>query len=162
MAKTFRPCAGAIVFNSEGKVLLGNRADLSGDNWQFPQGGIEAGETPECAAKRELFEETSVRSVNLIHCLNTPFYYEFPEEIKCNFRKRGIFNDGQKIYFSLFYFTGNNEEINLNTATPEFKSSCWESLNFAAEHIVSFKKDIYEKVAQYFTPLIAQHLRSLS
>ena len=53
MSKKFRLCAAAVVFNQEGKILLGNRIETTEDAWQFPQGGIEAQETPAEAAKRE-------------------------------------------------------------------------------------------------------------
>ena len=160
--KHFRRCAGAVVFNASGLVLLGNRNDVSGDNWQLPQGGIEEGETPVVAAKRELFEETGVSSVIPIYTDETPSRYEFTEEIKQNIRNRGIFNDGQDIYFSLFFFTGNDKEINLAMPHPEFKAYCWESLDFAVAHIVNFKKDVYKSMAERLSPLIKQYLSRVS
>lgn len=162
MSKKFRKCAGAVVFNKSGKVLLGNRADIKEDSWQFPQGGIEQGETPEKAAKRELFEETSITSVETIYVSLEPIRYEFSEEIKKNFRKRGIFNDGQDIYFSLFYFTGNNDEINVLTSEAEFKDYMWGDIDFAVENIITFKKDAYALIAEKFKPMIARYLKELS
>lgn len=158
----YRPCAGAVVFNKKGQVLLGARNDTTGDNWQFPQGGIENNETPAQAAMRELFEEMSVSSVELVHIEDEPIYYDFPNNIKENFRKRGIFFEGQAIYFGLFFFNGHDEEISIETAVPEFKKCEWKSIDFAVSHIVEFKKDVYSHLAKKFTPLIKQYLENLS
>ncbi|MCM1323141.1 MAG: NUDIX domain-containing protein [Acetobacter sp.] len=162
MTSQFRLCAAAVVFNSKGKVLLGNRSDRFEDAWQFPQGGIEKGETPLIAAKRELFEETNVVSVKDIYCDDTPYRYNFPESVKDNFRCRGIYTSGQDIYFSLFYFFGNESEINVHTACPEFKEYGWKDFDFAVKNIISFKKDVYLSAAVKLKPLIAQYLNSIS
>lgn len=162
MNKKFRRCAGAVVFNAEGKVLLGNRIECKASAWQFPQGGIETGESPEEAAKRELFEETSVSSVKLVYTTKTPIRYEFTDEIKNNFRKRGIFNDGQDIYFSLFYFEGQDSEINVQTKIPEFKEYIWADFTFAVENIVAFKKEAYLTIKDKFTAEIRRYLDTLS
>lgn len=162
MGKQFRLCAGAVVFNRNGKVLLGNRIETKDDSWQFPQGGIESGETPEEAARRELFEETGVTSVTTVCTDAKPSHYEFSEKIKANLRKRGIFNDGQDIFFSLFYFTGKESEINVRTAFPEFKGCIWESLDFATANIIEFKKNVYTSAAERFAPLIKRYLENLS
>lgn len=162
MAKSFRPCAGAIVFNSEGLLLLGNRIETKEDAWQFPQGGIEAGESPAFAARRELYEETSLKNVSFVFCEDKPTRYEFSDEIKENFKKRGIVSDGQEIYFSLFYFCGDETEIDVNTMVPEFKQYAWKSFDFAVENIIDFKKEVYAAAEKKFMPLIRQYLDKLS
>ncbi|MBO5038774.1 MAG: NUDIX domain-containing protein [Alphaproteobacteria bacterium] len=162
MTKKFRRCAGAVVFNIDGNVLLGSRIECNADAWQFPQGGIETGESPEEAAKRELFEETSVSSVKLVYTTETPVRYEFTDEIKQNFRKRGIFNDGQDIYFSLFYFCGQESEINVQTKIPEFKKYIWADFVFAVENVVDFKKEAYLKIKDKFIFEIRRYLDKLS
>ena len=162
MLKKFRPCAGAVVFNKYGCILLCNRNDTRSDAWQFPQGGIESNETALEAAKRELFEETSIVSVDPVYTDNESKKYEFTEDIKSNFRKRGIFNDGQDICFTLFYFYGEDNEINLNTKQPEFREYKWSNFEFAVENIVDFKKDVYSATAQKFEPIIRQYLEKLS
>ena len=54
----YRPCAGLMILNAEGKVFVGQRIDTEVEAWQMPQGGIDDGEDPETAALRELREET--------------------------------------------------------------------------------------------------------
>ncbi len=162
MSETYRLCAGAVVFNTQGKVLLCNRIDIPGEHWQFPQGGIEDGESPEAAAQRELFEETGITSVIPVFTDKTPKRYTFPEDVKRRFASKGILTAGQDIYFTLFYFNGTDEEINLKTKLPEFESYIWTDLSFAVTHIVPFKKEVYEKVSSCFFPRIRQYLDNMS
>lgn len=162
MQKKFRPCAGAVVFNKNGQVLLGARIESDSDDWQFPQGGIEKDETPAQAAKRELFEEMNVSSVDLICTFDTPICYEFTDEIKNKFRKKGIYFDGQEIYFSLFFFNGDIDEISVKTKVPEFKKCEWKSMDFALDHIIDFKKHVYIKLAEKFNPLIERYIKNVS
>lgn len=162
MKDNFRPCAGAIVFNDEGKVLLGNRIDVEVASWQFPQGGIESKEKPEEAAQRELLEETSVTSVKLISVSSRPLRYVFPKTIKDNFLRRGILSDGQDIYFALFHFVGKDDEISAQTACPEFRELRWCTLDFALENIVDFKKDVYKSIITQVRPIIKQYVCKLS
>ena len=162
MSKWFRPCAGAIVFNRKGLVLLGKRIDVQESAWQFPQGGIEKGETPLSAAQRELFEETSVVSVVPVYTDSQPSVYEFPENIKQKFKKRGIICDGQNIYFSLFYFTGEEKEINVETLQPEFSEYSWKEFDFVVKNIIDFKKEVYLCAMHKLKPIIKQYLDNLS
>ena len=157
----YRKCAGAVVFNKDGKVFVASRLGMT-NAWQFPQGGIEKNETIEEAARRELFEETSISSVKLIHSEKQPIRYEFPKHIKNNFTKNGIHSDGQDIFFSLFYFEGKEQEINLETKEQEFDSYMWESFDFAVSQVVDFKKDVYTSIANKFAPIIDQYLKSLT
>lgn len=162
MSTNYRQCASAIVFNKQGLILLGNRIDTEDDAWQFSQGGIEKGETPDIAAKRELFEEMSVKSVELIFAAEKPFRYEFPNDVKKKFQQTGIFTDGQDIYFSLFYFSGKEDEINIKTSSPEFKQYKWDTLDFAVKNIVDFKKAAYSFAANIVSPMICQYLEGLT
>ncbi|MBR5598710.1 MAG: RNA pyrophosphohydrolase [Alphaproteobacteria bacterium] len=161
MEGQYRRCAGVVVFNRDGQVLLCNRKGLKGA-WQFPQGGIENSETIEQACVRELFEETSIKSVCLVCSEKESIRYEFTNEIKNNFRKKGIFNDGQDIFFSMFLFIGDDSEINLNTQEPEFDEYMWTSFEFAVENIVKFKQNAYKTIANKFEPIMKQYLKSIS
>ncbi|MBR2273773.1 MAG: RNA pyrophosphohydrolase [Alphaproteobacteria bacterium] len=161
MPKVFRPCAGAIVFNRCGLILLGNRIDCSVNAWQFPQGGIEEDETLESAAQRELFEETSIKSVQIVSSSQHSLCYEFPENVKNIFLRRGIISDGQSIGFTLFYFLGDDSEINVQTEHPEFKDYCWASFDFAVNNVIGFKRDVYLAAKNYFMPIITQYINRL-
>ena len=160
MQKKYRSCAGAVVFNKKGQVLLGSRVESNNDAWQFPQGGIERNETPAQAAKRELFEEMNISSVDLVYVDKEPICYEFPDEIKDKFKKNGIYFDGQEIYFALFFFKGSIDEISVKTKIPEFKKFKWENMNFAVSHIIDFKKHVYIKLAEKITPIIEQYIKN--
>jgi putative (di)nucleoside polyphosphate hydrolase len=81
----YRPCVGIMLINRDGKVWVGSRSPEANKNgydykWQMPQGGIDAGETPEEAARRELYEETSIHSVTLLEEAPEWFAYDYPEE----------------------------------------------------------------------------------
>ena len=161
MSKEYRQCAGVVVFNNEGKILVCNRIRFK-NAWQFPQGGIETGESIVEAAKRELCEETSITSATLVCSEESFIRYTFNNKVKEIFRKKGILTKGQDIYFSLFYFGGNGDEINLKTEVPEFDKYKWETFDFAIKNVISFKKEAYKKIAEKFQPIIKQYLDTIS
>ena len=161
MTEEFRPNAGIVVFNRAGQVLLCQRSDEV-EAWQFPQGGIEKGETPQEAAKRELYEETSLKNVVPVQTLTEPVSYRFPPTVLALTQSRGWHYVGQKMYWSLFYFGGKDTEINLNTEGQEFKAWRWTTFAEACALIVGFKKTAYAVAAENFEPVIAQWLQQTS
>lgn len=159
MVDEYRHNAGIVVFNRSGKVLLCKRNDVA-NSWQFPQGGIEEGETPLKAALRELKEETSLVHVKPLSTLSEPVRYRFPPKILASMQARGFTNVGQEIYWSLCFFDGDDAEINLNTAEPEFSAFRWTTLDKACELIVDFKKEAYVKARTSFQKLIEEYIVS--
>ncbi|MBR1605727.1 MAG: RNA pyrophosphohydrolase [Alphaproteobacteria bacterium] len=156
--KKYRPNAGIVLFRKDGKVLLCERVENYPKRWQFPQGGIDKGETPLQAAVRELREETSVVSVTFVASLQEPLRYDFPPEVKNRHPERN--NDGQEQYWHLFYFTGQDKEINLNTDEAEFRSYEWVDITQVPQKVVDFKQKIYQIVVDKFSKIIQHYLQT--
>jgi len=72
---------GIILLNHENKVFVGKRIDNPKNFWQMPQGGIDQNENFLQAAKRELEEETGIKSVELVKELNGWLEYNLPENL---------------------------------------------------------------------------------
>lgn len=154
MSFLYRKNVGIVVFRHDLKVLVCARADKKDFKWQFPQGGIEEDEDIVEAAKRELFEETGITSVELIAKLPHSLKYDFPKAL---FYKDKRFR-GQEQQWVLFYFFGNDSEIDFfkNPKEIEFKAFEWVEPDEAPKRIVKFKKDVYLQVIDNFKPLIVK------
>ncbi len=152
MQDQYRKNVGIVVFRQDLKVLMCARADQDGFQWQFPQGGIDENENFIDAARRELQEETGIVSIEYIACLPRPLRYDFPAKILSGFQQKGSPYRGQEQRWVLFYFTGQDSEINFctNPEEIEFKSFEWVDISEAPKRIVSFKRKIYKKVAEFF------------
>jgi len=136
---------GIILLNSENKVFVGKRRDNPIDKWQMPQGGVDQNEEYLDAMKRELFEETGVKSIEIIKELNNWYTYELPKKL-VGVVWKGKFR-GQKQKWYLVKFIGSDSEINLNTGKPEFIEWKWVEIDELPNLIVDFKKKIYEKLS---------------
>lgn len=157
MSGTYRKNVGVVLFNKDGQVLMFDRAEMPGEDWQFPQGGIDENETPLEAAYRELREETGITQVELVVQMPTPLRYEFPDFILERFKNLGRENIGQEQYWTLFYFKGNESDIKFDTHPEEieFKGYKWVNPEDAPKVIIDFKKEVYQKMICYFEPFIS-------
>lgn len=147
----YRPNVGVVVFNAEGRVWLGRRIGTPDPwNWQFPQGGVDAGEDLEAAARRELFEETGIRSVELLGRTPDWVTYDFPPEILNGpLKRRGSI--GQKQMWFAWRFTGTDDEVDLTAhGEQEFDAWRWADLTEAPGLIVPFKRAVYDQVCVEF------------
>ena len=135
---------GIILLNSENKVFVGKRKDNPVDKWQMPQGGVEKNEDYADAMKRELCEETSVKSIKILKEFDDWLEYELPDNL-LGIIWKGKFR-GQKQKWFISRFTGNESEININTDQPEFIEWKWIEMNELPNVIVNFKKDVYKKI----------------
>ncbi|HHB82236.1 MAG TPA: RNA pyrophosphohydrolase [Devosia sp.] len=160
--KTYRPNAGVMLFNKQGLVFVGQRNDIPNTQmphpWQMPQGGIDKGEDPFAAAKRELREETSVTSASLIAPAKDWVCYDFPPGLSKKLMKGKYC--GQKQMWYAMLFTGPESEINIlepdgGKHKSEFSHWRWEELEKLPDLIVPFKRDIYMQLIDWFSHIPA-------
>tara|TARA_B100000401_G_C52780992_1_gene708266 strand:+ start:1008 stop:1478 length:471 start_codon:yes stop_codon:yes gene_type:complete len=143
---------GVVVLNSDNKVFVGKRKDNPIDKWQMPQGGVDKNEDYLTAIKRELFEETSIKSIKILREIEGYFEYELPDNL-IGIIWKGKFR-GQKQKWFIARFTGEEKEINLKTKDPEFIEWKWISPEDLPKVIVDFKKSMYLKLLKKIKILI--------
>jgi len=135
---------GIVVLNNENKVFVAKRIDNPKNFWQMPQGGVDNNENYYEAALRELKEETSIISVELIQEIDKKFTYILPDHL-IGIIWKGKFK-GQTQKWFVMKFIGNESEININTKHPEFLDWKWINLDYLPEIAVNFKLDVYKNV----------------
>jgi putative (di)nucleoside polyphosphate hydrolase len=163
----YRDCVGVAVFNREGKVFIGRRkADQWIEDrsewaapWQMPQGGIDKGEEPPVAALREMFEETSIKSVQLVAEAPEWIHYDLPDEA-LGIALKGKYR-GQRQRWFAYLFVGEESEINVaepgDGAMPaEFDAWRWEELTSLPDIVVPFKREAYREVVAAFADVPAK------
>tara|TARA_B100001057_G_scaffold405886_1_gene419020 strand:- start:428 stop:904 length:477 start_codon:yes stop_codon:yes gene_type:complete len=139
-----RSGVGIVVLNKENKVFVAKRIDNPKNFWQMPQGGVDEGEDFLKAAYRELEEETSIKSVELIEELDGTITYELPDRL-LGLIWRGKYR-GQKQKWFLMRFIGVDNEINIKTKHPEFLEWKWVELDKITDLVVDFKLHVYKEV----------------
>jgi len=140
----YRPNVGIVILNDNNKVLWAKRA--TEDAWQFPQGGINEGESLEEAMYRELMEEVglSPNHVEIIGQTKDWLRYDVPRQWV---RRDGYVRyRGQKQIWFLLKFIGKDSDILLtNSQNPEFDSWRWDDFWSPLQQVVDFKREVYEK-----------------
>ena len=146
----YRPAAGIMLVNAEGKVWVGQRLDSTLEAWQMPQGGLDKGEDPEQGALRELEEETGIArdKVEIVARHGEELYYDLPEELVGKLWK-GRWR-GQRQTWFLARFLGADEDVDIATPEPEFRAWKWADPADLPSMIVPFKKKLYEEVLEAF------------
>lgn len=146
----YRPCAGVMLLNREGKVFVGQRLDNILEAWQMPQGGIDKGEDPLEAAFRELGEETGIdrRLVELVAAAPDELLYDLPEDLIAKVWK-GKWR-GQRQRWFLLRFLGEDGDVDIATAEPEFRAWRWAEPSELPDLIVPFKRDLYRQILSVF------------
>ena len=143
---------GVIILNNENKVFVGKRKDNPVNYWQMPQGGVEKGESYLSAMKRELYEETSIKSIDILREIDGFFEYELPKNL-VGIIWKGKFR-GQKQKWFIAKFIGDENEINLQTKNPEFIEWKWIIPDDLPKTIVDFKKKMYVELLEIINDFI--------
>ena len=137
---------GIIVLNHENKIFVAKRIDNPKNFWQMPQGGVNQNEKFLQAAKRELEEETGIKSVELVKELNEWLEYDLPENLLGKVLE-GKYR-GQKQKWFIMKFVGKDNEINVKTKNPEFLTWKWIKVSELPSVAVSFKVELYKKLKE--------------
>jgi putative (di)nucleoside polyphosphate hydrolase len=152
----YRQGVGIILLNDKNQVFTACRIDTTTQAWQMPQGGIDAGETPQQAVLRELEEETSITNIDYIAVSKDWLRYDLPENL-IDKLWHGRYR-GQEQMWYLYRFTGKESEINLATTHPEFHSWKWTEFMELPNMIVPFKRPLYEQIVQEFSEFVEKAL----
>ena len=141
-----RSGVGIVVLNKENKIFVAKRIDNPKNFWQMPQGGIDKNENYYEAALRELREETSITSVELIKEISKKYTYILPDNL-IGIIWKGKFK-GQVQKWFVMRFVGNESEININTKNPQFLDWKWINVDELTKIAVNFKLHIYKKIKE--------------
>ena len=153
----YRPNVGIVICNWKNEVFWGKR--VKEHSWQFPQGGIKPGETPEAAMYRELKEEVGLEPehVRILGRTRDWLRYDVPERwLKRDWR--GHYR-GQKQIWYLLRLVGRDCDVCLRTSTkPEFDAWRWNEYWVPMDAVIEFKREVYQKALQE----LARYLRRRS
>ena len=140
----YRPNVGIILVNRRNEVFWGKR--IREHSWQFPQGGIKRGETPEQAMYRELTEETGLlpEHVKIIGRTRNWLRYDVPERwVRREWR--GHYRGQKQIWF-LLRMVGRDSDVTLRaTDLPEFDAWRWNAYWVPLDSVIEFKRSVYEQ-----------------
>lgn len=128
--KLYRPTAVAVVENERGEILL--TQSVHGEDWGFPQGGVERGEDAVAGLLRELFEETGILASE-VHC----FCGE--ERLDTPGRMRGDFVVGKRYYY--FHLTCRGGVPKVDLQATEVRAYQWAEIPLTADLIRKNKSE---------------------
>jgi putative (di)nucleoside polyphosphate hydrolase len=158
----YRPCVGIMLLNRDGRVWCGHRiaepdSEFAGTTkrWQMPQGGIDDGEDPLEAAKRELYEESGISSIRLVAEATRWIKYDLPPHL-VGIAFKGRYRGQIQKWFA-FRFEGDESEVRINPPPggheAEFDGWAWKDMDELPDMIVPFKRPVYEQVVAEFRHL---------
>jgi putative (di)nucleoside polyphosphate hydrolase len=160
----YRPNVGIILVNGRNEVFWGKR--VREHSWQFPQGGIKRGETPEQAMFRELHEEVGLKPdhVRIIARTRDWLRYEVPENwVRREWR--GHYRGQKQIWF-LLRLVGRDTDVHLRASShPEFDAWRWHDYWIPLDSVIEFKREVYrqalDELSRHLFGPQAEHSRFL-
>ena len=157
--RPYRRGVGAVLFNSDGLVLVARRVDTATDAWQLPQGGVKSGEKHRVAVLREVEEEIGTDKVDLIARSSRKLRYDLPEDL-ANKVWGGKYRGQKQRWFAL-RFTGTDADIDVAASgRPEFDAWRWARLDDLPALAIWFKQDLYRAIVTEFGHLARRESRS--
>ncbi len=155
----YRPNVGIILCNAKNEVFWGKR--IREHSWQFPQGGIDKGESPEQAMYRELFEEVGLQAhhVHILGRTKNWLRYEVPAHwIKREWRSS---YKGQKQIWFLLRLVGRDCDVSLRASGhPEFDAWRWSEYWVPLDSVIEFKRDVYRLALNELVTFLDRDRRS--
>ena len=142
-----------MLLNRQDDVLVGKRLDHPSRYWQMPQGGIEKGEEPLAAAMREMREEIGSANARLLATHPEWLKYDLPPSLRAELWDGRYRGQRQKWY--IFRFLGEDSELTVDTAEPEFSAWRWLPLADLLASIVPFKAEVYASVVSFAQGVLA-------
>ena len=159
----YRPNVGIVLLNSRNEVFWGKR--VGQHSWQFPQGGIAHGESPEQAMYRELHEEVGLlpEHVQIIGRTRDWLRYDVPEEYLRRQHATRVHRAayrGQKQIWFLLRFVGLDSDIQLRaTEHPEFDAWRWVPFWIQLDAVIGFKREVYQLALSELARYLAKGVR---
>ena len=148
----FRPNVGIVICNRKGQVLWARR--IRQNSWQFPQGGVDPGETPTEAMYRELYEELGLRreDVRLLAVSRYWHRYRLPKRL-IRWTEEPVCLGQKQKWFLLYVPNDSQMKIEFNRwGHPEFDYWLWVSYWYPVRQVVAFKRDVYRRILTEFAP----------
>lgn len=150
----YRPNVAALIVNPAGNLLICERLTLPGA-WQFPQGGVDSGESLVAALHREVREEVGFtpQHYDIVHH-RAGYRYLYPEQVRLKkIRKHG--SHGQEQTYFLCHLKSGAPKVNVHQKPPEFRAYRWIlPVEFDLDWLPTFKRDVYREVMRDFFDIV--------
>jgi putative (di)nucleoside polyphosphate hydrolase len=158
----FRPNVGIMLANDRGQLLWARRVGGQGA-WQFPQGGINAGESAEEALYRELEEEVGLRESNVQLLATTRGWLRYRLPKRFIRKGQNPVCIGQKQKWFLLRMMSDDATVRLDlNQKPEFDHWQWVSYWYPLHEVVSFKREVYRRAMKELSVPLGRHTRKLA